>query len=113
MQTSTQTGPLSFSTITTQTQPAKEEDCQCEDNKSILPFESNFARQLQPSQPTQHPIEYIQQQTISHTPQQQLQYTQPAISHTQYPHHTSQVVLQDVIKVIVLKIWRLIINHPL
>ena len=32
--------------MTTQTQPAKKEDCHCEDNKPILPFHSNFARQL-------------------------------------------------------------------
>ena len=42
-QTSTQTGPLNFST----TQPAKEEDCQCE--SPIQPFQSDFARQLHES----------------------------------------------------------------
>ena len=47
-QTSTKTGPLNFSTMTTQ--PAKEEDCQCEDNKSLQPFQSNFARQLHESE---------------------------------------------------------------
>ena len=107
--TSTQTGPLNFST----TQPAKQEDCQCEDNKPLLPFQSDFARQLHESEvmrrrnpqtrmqreiAVRQPIEYIQQQqtitpkqAISHIPQQ-------VISHTQYPHHTSQEVLQDVIK---------------
>ena len=40
----TQTGPINFTTMTTQTQPAKEEHCQCEDNKSIQPFQSDFAR---------------------------------------------------------------------
>ena len=29
-----------------QTQHEKEEDCQCENNKPIPPFQSNFARQL-------------------------------------------------------------------
>ena len=94
----TQTRPLNLSNQNTNTsynnlmdtQHEKEEDCQCEDNKSIQPFQSNFARQLhenevmrrnplttqnriqrgiasnqrqlQQSQPTQHPIEYTQQQ---------------------------------------------------
>ena len=42
-QTSTQSGPSNFST--TQTQPAKEEDCQCEDNKHFNPtLQDNFMR---------------------------------------------------------------------
>ena len=92
-----------------------EEDCQCEDNKPLLPFQSDFARQLhesevmrrrnplttqnriqreiasnqrqlQQSQPTQHPIEYTQQQTISHTPQQQQHVPQQnALQYTKPP----------------------------
>ena len=98
------------------TQPAKGEDCQCEmeeTNKPLLPFQSNFARQLhenevmQRRRPTinttsqqiearpQHPIQYTQQKAISHAPQQQqqqqaitsqkaLQYTRPpVIEHNQ------------------------------
>ena len=36
--------------MTTQTQPAKEDDCQCEDNKPLPPLQSNFARQLHESE---------------------------------------------------------------
>ena len=55
---STQTRPLNLSNQNTNTsynnmmdtQPAKGEDCQCEDNKPLLPFQSNFARQLYESE---------------------------------------------------------------
>ena len=108
----TQTRPLNLSNQNTNTSynnlmdTQHEEDCQCEDNKSIQPFQSNFARQLhenevmrrtpvarenriqteiasnqRPQQMEiayneQYPIEYIKQQTISHTPQQALQHSQ-------------------------------------
>ena len=57
--------------------------CKCEDemDQTEIQYKSNFARELQLSQPTQYPIEYIQQQTISHLPPP----PQQTISHTQYP----------------------------
>ena len=117
--TATQTQPLNFSTQTTNTppsyfntrpnstqtttsrqnststQPAKEEDCQCEDNKSIQTFQSNFATQLHESSSRRNPEIRMQReiavrpqqtitpkQAISHVPQQQQQQQQHALSPT-------------------------------
>ena len=78
--TSTQTGSLKFST----TQPAKEEDCQCEDNKPLLPFQSNFARQLHESEvmrsrpPLAKDKRAHQQMEIKlNEPRHQIDYNQP------------------------------------
>ena len=61
----------------TQTEPAKEEDCQCEDMKPLLPFQSNFARQLHESSKRRNPEIRMQtrpqQKALSHAPQQQQQ----------------------------------------
>ena len=90
-QTSTQTGPLNFST----TQPAKEEDCQCEDNKSIQPFQSNFARQLHERRRNQ---EIRMQREIAVRPQQQQQQQQQqAISHAPQQQQQQQHVPQQAI----------------
>ena len=95
-----------------------EKDCQCEDNKPLLPFQSNFAIQLHENevmrrnplttqnriqretasnQRPQYPIEYIKQQSMSHTPQQALQHSQqqalqytrpsPLTEHNQHTHN--------------------------
>ena len=112
-QTSTQTGPLNFST----TEPAKEEACQCEDNKSIQPFQSNFARQLRESEVMrrrpplatdnrthqQMGIELNEpRHQIDYNKRNSLQYTSPLIHKTPDSDHDGivmQIILSSVCSV--------------
>ena len=79
--------------MTTQTQLAMEEDCQCENNKTILPFQSNFARQLYENEVMRRrpPINTTSQQ-IESKQQNALAYTSPLI------HNTPQQIAYNELK---------------
>ena len=104
-----------------QTQHEKEENCQCKDNKPILPFHSNFARQLHENEvmrrrtpvarenriesqteiasnrrPQQMEIAYNEQYPIEYIKQQTISNTpQQALKHSQQAlQHLQQQALQ-------------------
>ena len=75
--------------------------------RNPLTTQNTIQREIASNKRPQYPIEYTQQKSISHAPQQQQQHVpqqaishipQQVISHKQYPHHTPQEVLQDVIQ---------------
>ena len=83
-QTSTQTESRTFSNQSTNTQHKNVEDCQCETeeiNQPLIPFQSNFARQLHQNEVMRQNSTSLPLQTnnIDQTPQQmEIGYDQPS-----------------------------------